>query len=455
MKLDLSNFTKNIILEIDRKRCYLVDPQQGDEAEQLFESRINAFYRMLGLPAYSSQPKQFDKYNNGNLFKVDLERDSERLVKMSTASTRNETHESAKLDENNLAQFMRLDYNSVVKLSSGIRSAGGDYSWIRKKGSLFPMVVDGTRGVFPVSKRVAPAFVTEKELRIATSGKETYQRPLLESIILLRLRGDGVSDALRDSVLLDDFVEQYLEKQKDNPNLLSLEIIDRITTFIFGDRGVVEYTKKLLNSIAIVKTKISTYFDNTDNTIQQPIFRAQDGTGNLEKQIAGVESMAGEANVRLSMFDYSDTAEGQSLRNLRDTAGVSWVVDLASGSDEDAINRRKEELARVNKKAIVELKNNFRKLDELLGTFNGLSGVDVLIILLALFLIEEKYLVGLLNKDAQDRLNKIKGGAGISGTDDITAVEALQEKVKELYTTLDAKIEENTIEPETQQRDNK
>jgi len=160
MVFDFGKFAGDTIRSIDGKRSQAIrlDDLQGT-TEDPIESRINAFYRAIGLPSVTSEDIDLPS-NNGNPHPITM---SEELL--NTFNDR-ETAFVKPIDEEIVDNF--LDVHSL-KLSDSIefRDGQGDRKIPKRtRGSLFPMMVFGDLGVFPQSKRIAGPFFTQRQVLI-------------------------------------------------------------------------------------------------------------------------------------------------------------------------------------------------------------------------------------------------------------------------------------------------
>jgi hypothetical protein len=95
-----------------------------------------------------------------------------------------------------------------------------------------------------------------------------------------------------------------------------------------------------------------------------------------------------------------------------------------TGRDVDIASEKAKQKARIA----------FRELELLLGTFSGLSGVDVIVIVEALFTITTDQLIGLLNDEAKSRLKALRQVTSNTNVDD--SLQALETKVQEIFTRI-------------------
>ena len=355
------------------------------------ESRINCFYRILGLPAvlpknerdFDLRDGQPDDFNNGNISILDF-------------STYNfDLGERQDLYAEKIAPGEIVDFvdKNVQNLKSGLSK---DSKPIRKRGVLFPMVVDGKIHVYPSNRRVGGAFMTTKELRHST---ETYKRPLIETILRIKLRGQNISDTQKGKSVSNDFNSPEFKMVNENA-------LNRLN--------------KTLNTVAWTIEKIVRDINSVRNELGGNVYPTVENIPMQNHNVADYEYRSGALDIMsdnqnyseitynsvLSLFEFDDTAGG-TTRNIHGGDLASMFVEMLVPNKN--IKRNSDILDRRISKAKLELKKLFRDLDLILGTFGAISGVDILAVISALYRLEPEYLVGLLNKESQDRLKREKG----------------------------------------------
>lgn len=430
---NFEGFSVNIIRSIDGIRS------KGKEGtKEPKESRINAFYRGLGLPAVinsvlkkkteNNEDRDPDAKNNGNeVTSPTYESFEGALAERMTAAV---TTPSPEL----INQF--LDDNRHSILDSLGQDNGGAKN--RPSGILFPMVVDGTIEIFPQSKRVGPAFSTDSELTYKKGAQ--YNRPLIETIISIRLKGIGVGDAAKDGTARDSFIAagafETMIEDLVNIYLSSLNII--------GDR-----LEKAANQASNSRKKVGlNVIAKVANIAQANPEEApsEEKKGELDRQ---KERQQAEADIRralTALLDFDDTygRETANTRNVKagymaSTAIFNIISGSSKGTAEDTTSKKspKEKDTQDVDQSIEEhtakLKQAYRTLDLTLGTFSGISGLDILVVITALFTISLDDLIGLLNEQSRENLRKAKAEGVPQGSDVSSAISALEDAVKNIF----------------------
>ena len=382
------------------------------------ESRINAFYRALGLPAVVPENNEDlpegrpDGRNNGNLQDLSFSRYKSDLDERQNLYNK-------EIDEEEISEFMDLNRKSI---RSGVSK---DSDNRRQRGVLFPMVVDGRIHVFPVEKRIGGAFMTTKELRI---GGTIYRRPLIETILLIKLKGDNAVDSSKQSSVSSALNSPELKKVSENAG-------KRLSTTLNSVAYFVEETIRMINGL---RNEIgANVIPTVENVAQQNhrVEESEERTGRLEQMDANQEAQVALQNTVLSLFEFDDTA-GKITRNLSGEDLASVLIDMLVPAYRS--KRNADLLNRQITKARVGLKKAFRNLDLILGTFASISGIDIMVVMLALYRLDPEYLVGLLNKESQDRLLSVKGNiSALQGAKTVSAsISKLETEVIKIFDEL-------------------
>ena len=421
---NFESFAVQAIKAIDEIRSY------GKDSSTPIEHRINAFYRALGLPAAIIQDTRQQKLNNGNTFSPDS------LVYENYSTDFNIRKFSFKRNilQEEIDQFISFNQS---KMSDGIQELSSPNARIR--GSLFPMIVDGEIPIFPQNKRVASAFKTDAELIVGTIR---YKRPLIEAIVLMRLKNEGAQNTATQNKVTQDFGTENTQGLGEFSKLILTSLTNSLDNLDDLLDKIIHKANK-----AIKQTKIN-FAPVIANIAQQSLARVEPedhSIGEADKKIFLQNERLKTQQAILTSLEFDDTFSGdlKESRNVKDALLVSNLMSLINTglSPQSKINKDKKETEIKREKHVSEIKEIFRTLDLLLGTFGGISGVDVLIIIYALFKINKDALLGLLNEESIVNLEKIKG-AGIANNKFpvLGAVNELQSVVVDIFN----EVESNT-----------
>jgi len=413
--LDFADFAATVIKQVDDIRSF-----GTTSSSDTVESRINAFYRLLGLP--SALPPDgksaFDQYNTGNKFKAgNVRLNSTSLI---LKQSQRENGYKGKVEIKEAKSFI---HNNKNKLNDGVEGK-------RKRGPLFPMVVFSEIPIFPQENRVADAFFNEND--IVKDGIR-YRRPFIEAVILMRLKGEGSIDAGALQRLKDD-----LDVEVNNLNVLETNLVRGLTNSVHTIISKMTEVTKTINEIS---TALSSYNIPKSDLIaeaQQEFSNDPDVEGAAEQRKKRLDAQERVKNAFLFSLEYSDTEDG--TKNVKDIPLVSGMLSMLGqqlttdgrNATRNTVSKDKKEVEAQEKKLKAQARRAFRDLEFLLGTFSGLSGVDIMVIINALFQLELRHLVGLLNSDAQKRLRTLKGN-NIAASSASEALDELENKVTQIY----------------------
>lgn len=428
---NFENFTVAAIKAIDEIRSSGINGPNTP-----IESRINAFYRSLGLPAIRAKNTVLDPFNSGNLFELSefAAGAAEQDILLNKLRIRELDFIKPLTDEEIEAFTTDKDYRLEENLIAENETNK------RLRGVMLPMVVNGNVPIYPQSKRVAGAFNTDEDL-IIDSNK--YKRPLIETIISIRLKLQGVQNTEAQSNVNSDLAaEGVLDFNNIGESIASLLQVStsNISDIIYeAINEISEAKKKLGNSVEIVPT--------VGNVAEQrPTIREstdQTKAGKLEITRALQQEKDNIKKAALSVFEYDDTfaPDASSKRNLKDSVLGSILLDIVVPREENA-EREVEELEKQENKEIDRLIRAYRTLDLVFGQFSGIAGTDILIVITAMFKVELRYLIGLLNDQAQERLLTLGIGAelvsgDVSMRDSLTA---LEDMVAVLYDIISSEV---------------
>lgn len=402
---DFTEFSSKILRTIDSMRT------TGKEAsKEPLESRINAFYRAIGLPAVDTGTGTSpDPKNNGNLYVMT---NKNKLLELEKKFSQRES--KSKSMATSIAagtQEGTFDYNTRT-VTDGITEEGK-----KIRPSLFPMMVDGRIPIFPAQKRVAGAFMLSEENKY--QDRVEYATPFLEFIISLRFKGEGL----------------YNAATQKNATPKKIESVTEAINLEFGKISA-DIKLELKASIANISRRMSEIKAKIDNTRQYISGEVQqDESGHAEQNTsveenpestAALDALANEQekylalkHARLLLFDFDDTTmtgpntkstskDVIATRNLKKAVLASQFLGLIV-SDAGTIEKSKKETDKKKEKAESELKKANSELDYVLGTFSGLSGTDVMAVIYALFTVKLDVLLSLLNDDSLERAGKYFG----------------------------------------------
>jgi len=291
-----------------------------------------------------------------------------------------------------------------------------------RRASIFPLVVDASIPVYPLIRRMAPAFNDGNYI----INENRLSRPFLEHVIYIRgkvLSGSNEDDNNKKE-LLDRINALRPETDKELTNVGSFKKIELIIQQRF-----LQCIKRL--SFDYLKIKEDALRNRqkvrfVPNPVDNPDERS--GQGSLpESEISSVTpdidnrlnelkfALAKEEAIRFVLpteaVNRSDNIrrilEKTKINNYKDDVLISDFTNLITYKEE-YIRRQISEIEQSRQMALQEAEKIKRDLIYFTGEFTGLSIFDVIGVLYGLFTVDIKYLIGLLNEDAKNRLSKDK-----------------------------------------------
>ena len=230
---NIQTFGINTIKSIDGIRAYT---SSGSVSST--ESRINALYRAIGLPSIlngniSTTGIAIDPVNTANTFDIKELNDFD-TANITQILANRET--SCYISATNQEQQLFLD-NNTLQLSCGIPifSNGNiipniaQTKQLRQRGILFPMVVNGSLSVLPTNNRLAGAFLSDNDIVI---NNIQYNRPFIETIISISLRGTGIAATQAIKAIQDNLNLPTSVVNNTSQNIVSNQIIQSIINII-------------------------------------------------------------------------------------------------------------------------------------------------------------------------------------------------------------------------------
>jgi len=499
-KFDIIKFAKNILSEVENVRAFesLVDEDTADNFKVPNESRVNAFFRLVGLPMFvaiedksksekkgkdatglrhmspgysaervnllSYKLKNAEKIGDDEIAKLLTDRES-NLQKIENSIGNDETNKAMALS---LTIPMPLTPNIPDKNNKldGYLGSGENKRTVYKK--LFPLITS-YREILPKANEVAVPF-TLKENRKIDSTTE-LQRPFIETVARIRLvTADNAGStkennreasqllALSGRLATDDY-------EKVSQDFAALKAADILELYILNKLFIsleqlankwVEIKKKqqlaakqdVFNiSIKTTSAKRNPLGKRIDVSADLTLRKETSDTGN---RLAWLRKKEAEEEAFLSLLPSDDTvdADGTSPKtsitsNTALGALINEFTDLMSSNLTMIKKEIQREEARIKKN--IQMVEELRlEIDMMTGEFSGLSVLDVVAVIAGLFLIEKKDLLALLDKETIDVMktdDTLKGaveslGVTISASTAYTAVQNLEKAISGVFKVL-------------------
>lgn len=440
----------------------VLDVQSGESSE----SRLNTFLRILGFPATRGEASLSDKSIQIKTLREQIKENSqgdksegqiskivedERIKILSQDGTLNYfnagdlvSNVKLELTSNNLITELAIREVSLNKKISQQAFVDMIASPLNIKSSIvknsrrpviFPLVVNADIPIFPLRKRIAPFF----NFTDFIVNRTRLSRPFLEHIIYARNKAlSGVSSPLKTFIIKNIENEvQGTSRQNDlkdllkNSSSLELQLIQKFIKALKKSAKIYIDTKKLAKEL---RTKIDlvpkpkkepTELSGEDKTLsqkdKQAFFTAEVGNENivistklLDDKISRIQQELSGIDTFLQLMPTEGIKQSDEINrigspfitnNIVSDLFVGEFIQLAS-FERVALESKRDEA--LDEKALIIRRYEDVKMliMHFTGEFTGLSIFDIICVLLALFTVDIKYLISLLNKDAQSRLIK-------------------------------------------------
>jgi hypothetical protein len=329
------------------------------------------------------------------------------------------------------------------------KSAAKSLNIFESNHPLKPFVVDPRIVVYPDTNIIAAPFLIDFS-QLTCFGHTSYKRPFIENVINIRLNNKStVKSSININQIIEDIkndnnvVDKFLLAVKNNPQK-GLQNSD-ISVFNNYFKLIRVLVDKLIDSTKIVA-------DARNHMNFQPI---PDPKFGLEGDLT-VEAVERDLNNKEIETNILDTYAKGSLNSFAQASNLgaqgkvdpgnfafSGLDDMVFSSDksvgisaqehlEDLTNKRKA----IAKPALEALKN----IEYIMGEFSGLGLIDIVAIQSALWLMDRDKLVGLIDANAYARLAKHRADlnlSGISRSDDVLeSLKEFEKKLKNVYSLI-------------------
>ena len=385
------------------------------------ESAPNCFLRLLGMPAVRDESEiSFNPTKAGDR--------SEFLTHISQSSTLNYFTQSsfgsrfgealqATIDRGFFAgkKQTAADYQEMIEnplpISESLTASG-------RRPKLLPPSVDASVPIFPLSRRVAPSFNSGDFF--VSGGRKRLSRPFIEHVIYMRTKvfsGGGDPELVRQ-------ISELIEAETGDEELAA----KLPSAFTEVERSIVEKflqamrqsAKKYAEVLALAKklqAEVAFETAPVSNPEQRSITPLSSNpeigvTTSIGAKIQILNKVLAAENAFLVSLPTESVNRADRIRRIEDEIPaqnikadvfVSEFVDLLgferASLEEELAQAKQEERAKI-----MQVEQVKRDLMFYTGEFVGLSIFDVLCIFYAMFTVELRFLIGLLNNDAKERL---------------------------------------------------
>ena len=406
-QFDIYEFAKNLYREVEEKRSS-VTAITREQANQLknnnlqfsttkHESRINCLYRMIGLPTELSLDNNFalsDDNGKNITNKDDL---TKKLVQREFSQLLQTTKE---FSQGNNDQALNAQLNSTQDQAIKVIAQLFDPHYLQKHTNrLFPIVqFSQVQNVVELTNRIAPAFASTSERYV---NKTLMQPPFLETVISIRLLPQSGGDQLNTQGVVERIIlkslafglKELARRYHDNQTEAEKHLIDGIAF--------------IRNKVTGVNSSLVKQADLNANTREPNSPQTQGDTVSKNQQTqneiyeAAVSLLPTENDIIPTGIQIDDVPfQTRSIKNNALTQSFATILKVNT----DALQRAIDESGKVIKKRQLTQDRLTAEINSIIGELNGVSLAEILIVISALFVMDEQDLMGLISKSRFDQI---------------------------------------------------
>lgn len=418
VEFDPANFAKRIFSSIDDHRSHmgplpteLVETPVRQGAASTSESKMNAFFRLIGLPAVRDESKITDGHRQNERKERVLSQDSTLNYHSFGSGLAGQVAKKEII----LSEKLTVErYNQLISQPLKIDESLNDAS--TRRPCLFPLVVDASVAVYPKDKRVAPLFYDGDYIMLG--GSSRLKRPFLQHVLYMRLKLYSGSPTQIEQDLMKNILAEVGEDIISESDLLDfkfleLQVIEKIVQTI--KQSAKEYNR-VRSKLRQLQANISYAAVPSDNPELRTGSMAVDNNkkfaSSLDAQLQSVRAKLNKIDGLLLTLPIERINRSDRIRRLSDEVATnSFSPDAFIGEftslltfDRAALEKSEQELMQERSRNVQRLEQARRDIQYYTGEFTGLSIFDILGVFYALFTVPVDVLIGLLNEDAKNRL---------------------------------------------------
>ena len=474
---DVIEFARNIMSEVDSLRSFEFE-QADDNTEKKehkpIESRLNAFFRLIGLPMFVHMEKK-DKNNkkSGDL-------SGERILTPGFYGSKLSDYEINDTDKDGISSDLFIREGNLLNIESSIGTPEMDERMslaLYKAIELAPDVTeDITRDVYkklfplitsymeitPVKNETARPFLQYTKDQMPDSQTTLY-KSFIETVIRIRYVSGANAENSAGTQKYTDITEQLQKKLGDT----LYSTISKSTTNVFSGAnadGVLE--NLILRKLIMAIPQLANKWYNLQ--------KVQEGLGQRSGYVVSVKTSSSQSNAFGKRTDSNasisvvDSQYGWKLQILQKKLAVDEAMqmllpsdDTISGTDKTGVTKNtvfmslvapftkllmpdydetKSEIARIEgliQQETQRMEKLRLQLEMMTGEFTGLSVIDVIAVIIALFAINKQDLIFMLDNDTKTEMKKDKVLAeALSSITFLNEVDDAKEAVTQLETTV-------------------
>lgn len=382
------------------------------------ESKVNAFYRLLGFPAV-----------RGDLATLapDVKNDRDALSQHSTLNYFNDNSLSdfanqAAAREN--ALYQKIDFQRSIDIVRDPLSFNVAIEGSFRRPSIFPLVVSAAVPIFPTARRTAPLFYDGDFILLGDQRRLT--RPFIEHIIYMRTKVfsgfDNYSENLKTQISSElsgtDF-ETPLLNDLSKSQFLSLKIVNKLLRAIkqcakqFKDvEEQIEFLRKDVQFVPAPKDNPSERSGNLPDSIASTLQTDNISEKGIENQILAIKAKMAAEDIFINLLPSEFVKKSDRIKRIEDEVPNTTILDDVFISEFNYLttyekfeyNKQLKELEDQKSRLLAQYELAKQAIVYLNGEITGLSIFDVLCILLALFTVDLSSLLAIVNTDSLNNL---------------------------------------------------
>lgn len=486
-------------LNIDQLVSSLISPidaiRSKTATDGFIESRVNAFYRMIGFPVANNSSEYFSPgydvnlntnfesikkrdtiinsiVNNKDLIFKQLEpreltykyyskvfsnggftAKAFALGSLFIRSFEKQFGDTAplELDKTQIQSVsersnqLQLFYSVNDELTASINELISSPNFLSNH-ILKPFIVDPRISILPDSSVIAAPFLKDASQIQAFSGG-SYNRPYIERVISLRLDN---KNATKNSINIEEIIDSIKENTDITDDFLIAVSNNPEKELLNSNLTIFNNYFKLLrailnNLVENIKIVIDARHQINFQPVPDPNF-GMEGNITLEQISDDDNNQEIEKNIlsiynKKSLQDFSFTPDN-GIPGVADPgsfvfSGINDIVFSADKvietSSQDMFNTLVSKRNAIANPALQSIKN----IEYIMGEFSGLGLVDIVAIQSAFWLMDMDKLLGLIDQAAYDRLVENRSFANLttaSRTDDVLeSLKDFETKLKDIY----------------------
>lgn len=506
--IDIEEFYNSIISEIDEIRGYvnISSPNNLKKVNKLKlsdfsgisgklqvdssfqESRMHAFYRLIGFPVISANNDFYNPGHDGivnifdSIFGTKIRKTSDKLNIANNPikgfyefSSNRESYYNSKIKQNYIYQDINTSafllslynvrnfndhtekYNQVfdinqenqsylVKLTDPLNRSlleyndGADVTKLTSKRyhHIFPLAVDPRLDLSAIKRPSVP--FPWKQSQIQVNNTTVAKLPILQSVIESRYIASNRQGEI------GNYGQEIVNFIKSNNEIKDEDLINKIqdpSTYGIVERQMflkfINLISSMIDELILAQNDIDLVFGITlylpmcgldgpefgIKSYNSGLFNTKYNS-NLDKDIQLFQTKS-LINSLVPQINTNQTTEtiGEKIQDF-----IGSIISPFSKSFGDKINDNYESLISRKKTFDEKASNALRKIEIIMGECSGLGLCDVIAILAGLYLVDRKYLLGLLDEDAFNRASK---KLNISDEDKPTIIESIEQLQKIIF----------------------